>query len=217
MQKNAAYFAEKLLKRGTITSQNRILDYGCGPGSLAEQLKGKVRSYQGVDISADCIQSCRERFAASANIRFDTIDTTVNAGLEQFTGNAEPFDVIIILSVIQYFPDLTKVEELLAACKKMLSPNGKIILADVIRSNQGLLKDAFSNLVDSIRKNYFLSFIRFMYQARFSKYNQLRLKNDLLCVSEGEIAAICQQLNLKYSIMPTCTLQHSRVSYCITA
>lgn len=218
MQKNAVYFADKLLKRKVIQSTDRILDIGCGPGFLAEQLQDKVKGYVGVDISENCIQTCKEKFAGKTNLQFMQIGSADNAkSLLYFENNAIQFDVIVILSVVQYFSDLQKVEILLSNCKKIMSPNGKIILSDVIQSDKGLLKDAFSVLIDSIRKKYFFSFLRFMYEARFSRYNELRMKHSLLNISHEQINSICSNINLYPELMPTCTLQHSRVSYCITA
>lgn len=218
MQKNAVYFADKLLKRKVIQSTDRLLDIGCGPGFLASELQDKVKSYFGVDISENCIQTCREKFEGKTNVQFMQIGSAENKNsLDHFENNNIQFDVIVILSVVQYFSDIAKVEVLLSHCKKILAPNGKIILADVIQTEKGLLKDAFSVLIDSIQKNYFFSFLRFMYEARFSKYNELRIKHHLLNVSEEALEKICNNVGLQYALMPTCTLQHSRVSYCITA
>jgi 2-polyprenyl-3-methyl-5-hydroxy-6-metoxy-1,4-benzoquinol methylase len=217
MQKNAVYFADKLLKAKTILPENSILDFGCGPGYLADLLKNKVASYYGVDISADCVEICKQQFTGYENMQFSkVISTETTTGLEETVKKGLHFDVIIVLSVVQYFSGLAKVETLLSDCKSMLSDGGKIILADVIPSHKGLLKDVYSGFADSIQKGYFLSFLRFLFQARFSNYHQLRLDNDLLCITETDIASICQKLQLQYAIMPICTLQHSRVSYCIT-
>ena len=218
MQKNSVYFADKLLKAKTIVPENRILDFGCGPGYLADLLKKKVASYYGFDISADCVETCNQKFAGNENMRFTkVISTETTTGLEELVKEGLHFDVIIILSVVQYFSGLPKLETLLTECKSLLSTGGKIILADVIPSHKGLLKDVYSGFADSIKKGYLFSFLRFLFQARFSNYHQLRLNNDLLCITETDIATICQKLQLQYTIMPICTLQHSRVSYCITA
>jgi cyclopropane fatty-acyl-phospholipid synthase-like methyltransferase len=217
MQKNAAFFAQKLLDNQYIQSGQRILDFGCGWGSLANELKGKVTFYLGLDISPSCINACKEKLAGVNHFHFDVIESTdQRAGLEKVFHNREQFDLVIILSVIQYFSDVTKVEDLLTEMKNLIPEKGKIILADVIQSEKNLFKDVLSNLKDSIQKKYFFSFLLFMIKARFSRYNQIRVSNHLLSVREEEIASICQKLDLQYEVMPICTLQQSRVSYCIT-
>jgi cyclopropane fatty-acyl-phospholipid synthase-like methyltransferase len=218
MQKSTAYFANQILKRKIISPQDTILDFGCGPGYLAEQLIDNVQDYYGVDISSAYIDTCQKKFAGDEHFHFSTLTASpTSIGLNNSPLIQHKFNVIIILSVVQYFPDLAKVEALLAESKSLLSAHGKIILADVIQSDQGLIKDALSVLINSLKKNYFFPFLKFMYQVKFSNYNQLRLKNNLLSISETEIASICKKLNLQYQLLPNCTLQHSRVSYCITA
>lgn len=217
MEKNAAFFVEILMNKNLIKSEDSILDYGCGFGSLANQLKNRVGAYIGVDISEKCIHYCQQKFKETRSFHFTTIDSGgATSGLTELIDQSNKFDAIIILSVIQYFPNLDKVENLLKDAKKLLSPGGKIILADVIQSEKGLWKDAYSNLKNSIQKRYFLSFMQFMMKARFSNYNKFRIRNNLLNVSETEIARICRNLELHYELLPVCTLQQSRVSYCIT-
>lgn len=67
-------------------SSPSLLDYGCGLGFLYEYLIHKKSdiNYFGVDMTAEFIESCRERFPAPA--RFDVIDPTVDI--------KENFDVV---------------------------------------------------------------------------------------------------------------------------
>lgn len=218
MKKSTDYFAEHLIAGKLLRTEDKVLDFGCGPGYLAERLVHQLSSYWGVDISPAYINSCTKQFNEEKNSRFTLLpETDKTFGLLEAGLPEKYFDVIIILSVVQYFTDRHKVYELLKSCKPLLGEKGKILLADVIESNDTLIKDVMNVLLNSIRKKYFTAFLRFIYQAKFSSYNEIRKKNHLLCLTEKEISEICTSLGLQYQILPGYTLHTSRVTYCITA
>ena len=217
MKKSTDYFSENLIAGKLPGTEDKVLDFGCGPGYLAERLLHKVNSYWGVDISPTYIDTCTTKFSKEKNFRFSLLSETDKAfGLTEAGLPEKNFDVIIILSVVQYFTDSHKVYELLKSCKPLLREKGKILLADVIESNDTLIKDVMSVLLNSVRKKYFTAFLRFIYQARFSSYNEIRKNNHLLCLTEKEISEMCASLGLQYRILPGYTLHTSRVTYCIT-
>lgn len=217
MQKSTDYFANQIISRKIIDQQNQVLDFGCGPGYLAESLVQQVNGYVGVDISPVYIDACKERFKAYPHFRFSLLHQNEKTlGLREAGLPENNFDTIIILSVVQYFDTPKRVAELLESCKPLLTKNGKIILADTIASDHFLIKDVFSILLNSIRRNYFFSFMKFLYRAKFSVYNELRKEKQLLCLGEADIDAMTKSIGLCYSIIPGCTLQASRITYCIT-
>ncbi len=217
MEQSTGYFAQSLLQQKILKPGLRILDFGCGPGYLTKHLTDTCTAYIGLDISENYIETCREVFSNEPNYQFFRIYPEPNkcSGLAKAALAAGSFDLIIIHSVIQYFSSKEIVFDLLLASKKLLSPHGKIILADVVTQDKGLYKDALAVLRHSIRNGYFWSFLHFMYQAKVSGYNETRKKQPLLSVREEEIKDICNQLSLQCSLLPRCTLQVSRNSYVI--
>lgn len=214
MQMSTEYVAEKLCANGLIDQNTRLLDFGCGPGYLARALQGQLKSYAGVDISPVYIETAREKMGQNPNTRFQLLSSDSHSeGFLHKELAGEKFDVIIILSVIQYFKDKAAVQALLQNCLSVLSPNGKIILADVICSDKNLWKDVGSVLVHSFKKRYFFSFLRFMARIKMSAYNTLRKEQKLLHLSVAEVREISKDLGVKVSILPRITLQSSRISY----
>ncbi len=217
MEKSTQFVAQKLVQHKIITPNTTLLDFGCGPGYLANELKGKLTSYYGVDISTNYVETAKKKCVDASNFEFKEIllESGVD-GILTAIETGKQFNTIIILSVIQYFKNKEEVIQLLHNCKLLLSPSGKIILADVIENDKGLFKDAFSVLIDSIQHFYLPSFIRFMFRVKLSKYNTLRKEHQLLHLSKDEVVAISKKLNMQIEILPTITLQSSRISYCLS-
>jgi 2-polyprenyl-3-methyl-5-hydroxy-6-metoxy-1,4-benzoquinol methylase len=217
MEQSTGYFAQSLARKSILKPGLRILDFGCGPGYLTKHLTETCNSYVGVDISENYIQTCKALFKNKPNYQFACLypqeDTS---GLATANLVAHSFDLIIINSVIQYFSSKKMVLELLENCKKLLTPNGTILLADVVTHDKGLYKDALAVLKHSISNGYFFAFMLFMYQARVSRYNETRKKQPLLSLSAEEVRNICNQLQLTCTPLPNCTLQASRNTYAIS-
>jgi SAM-dependent methyltransferase len=99
----------------------KILDYGCGNGWLSNQLS-KIQSFHiwGIDrISPELVQA--SRLFSRANSVFLAGDTFEVPFLRH------SMDIILLVSVIQYFPDLNRLIELLL---DLLKPKGEIHIFD---------------------------------------------------------------------------------------
>lgn len=79
----------------------RVLDAGCGPGTLSLAMAASGRTVVGVDISAPFIQVARERVAAAG--LDDRVELRVGDMLEAGDG---PFDHVVCMdSLLHYTPD----------------------------------------------------------------------------------------------------------------
>ena len=218
MEKSTEYVANKLTHNQLIGKNSHVLDFGCGPGYLANALKGRISSYFGVDISHHYIEIAKEKCKDYPNFHFKAfpLDQSIYS-LSILEQEGKKFDTIVILSVVQYFEKKEDVLNLLEKCKLLLTAGGKIILADIIAHERGLLKDILAILAHSIKNKYFFHFLKFMFVAKQSKYNQLRKSKKLLALSKTEILSYANQLKLKLDVLPTITMQRSRISYCLVS
>jgi 2-polyprenyl-3-methyl-5-hydroxy-6-metoxy-1,4-benzoquinol methylase len=217
MEKSTEYVAKKLEIHELINHSTELFDFGCGPGYLANALKGKIKSYYGVDISAKYIEIAQQKCKENDKFYFRELPLEHSiSSLISLKEEGKQFDTIIILSVIQYFKQKEEVLELINNSKALLKPGGQILLLDVIENEKGLWKDAISVMWHSIMYGYFYSFIRFIFRAKWSKYNLLRKAHQLFMLSKEEVFEIAAKSELKVIILPCITLQSSRISYCLS-
>ncbi|HEU5475883.1 MAG TPA: amino acid adenylation domain-containing protein [Actinophytocola sp.] len=118
------------LRRIRELGPSRILEVGVGSGLLLSGLARDVEEYWATDFSAPMIAKLTRDVAAdpelAARVRLRCQDATVTDGLP--TGY---FDVIVINSVVQYFPSAEHLAGVLDGLRPLLAPGGSIFVGDV--------------------------------------------------------------------------------------
>lgn len=107
----------------------RVLEIGCGRGMLLTRIAPHCKRYVGLDISAEAIQSLQHRLAQSQGdwSQVEVAQRTAHE-LDGFTAE---FDTIILNSVIQYFPSVEYLVQVLEQAMQLLRPGGRIFVGDV--------------------------------------------------------------------------------------
>lgn len=103
-----------------------ILEIGCGEGALAERLAREFprADYLGIDIIPHL---GRLYDGPSDRVRFRQVDAAVLAG--EAPGR---FDLVVINDVLHHVPPAAR-RDLLAAARRLLAPDGHMILKDWVR------------------------------------------------------------------------------------
>jgi demethylmenaquinone methyltransferase/2-methoxy-6-polyprenyl-1,4-benzoquinol methylase len=138
---NPLYIDEQVKKfenaKGLINDKSLILDLGCGTGFITEKLGNAV----GIDYSIEMLKLCPE------NLRVACADAS------NLPFRDESFDCVFSLTVMQ---DINNIKSAIAEIKRVLKPNGKIILSVLnkkrIKKIRALLKKEFKNLRE--KENY---------------------------------------------------------------
>ena len=113
----------------------RVLEIGCGTGLLISQIAPQCQCYWGTDFSGKALQSARQLQARDELKHVKLLNRTADdfSGLEK-----ETFDLVILNSVVQYFPDVDYLLTVLKGALKLVKPGGAIFIGDV--RNLALLK-----------------------------------------------------------------------------
>ena len=108
-----------------ITEDSSVLEIGCGNGLISSYLSNKCRKYVGVDNSKICIDKLQLIFNKNKNFTF------IKEDADSFQVHSDKFDVIIINSVIQYFPNLEYFIKVIQQSLINLKDDGVIYIGDV--------------------------------------------------------------------------------------
>ncbi len=105
----------------------RVLDVGCGTGSLAFYLAQEGANVMGIDLSSNLIEHCKEKSKIlGLSIEFKVM----NAQIPDF--EEESFDIILGSRIIHHLPDISL---FFNKCKGLLKKKGFIVFIEPLKKN----------------------------------------------------------------------------------
>ncbi|MFH8407132.1 non-ribosomal peptide synthase/polyketide synthase [Streptomyces sp. NPDC018019] len=108
----------------------RVLEIGVGTGLLLARLAPHCESYRGTDLSAEAVTGLRAKVAEVPGLA-DRTTLTCQAA-DDMRGLPEgAFDVVVLNSVAQYFPDTGYLLAVLRGALDRLAPGGALFIGDV--------------------------------------------------------------------------------------
>ncbi|MEZ5239789.1 MAG: class I SAM-dependent methyltransferase [Microthrixaceae bacterium] len=116
-----AAFTEALLDRAALSGDDRVLDVGCGTGTLLEAASRLGAEAVGVDICATMVDAARTRVPAALVVEGDAQDTDLLAAAP-----GRPFDAVVSRFGSMFFEDpVAAFSNIRAAC----APGASLTLA----------------------------------------------------------------------------------------
>jgi len=201
------FFYRELTGRYPLKPGDSVLDYGCGPGFLIGNLVNAGIDVTGADINDHFLQQNKARFPAVDFIRI--------SGKPPVTFKKQ-FDQVILLSIVQYFPSLEDMENVVRDLKGYLKPGGKLIIADVLDENTSPTRDALGIFTQCIRRGRLVAFARFILYLILSDYRQTSKNNKLLLVSSTFVKQMADRCSLKVELVKDMTPHPTRTNYIFT-
>jgi len=106
----------------------RVLELGCGTGLLLWRVAPHCETYVGTDLSAATLAALEQRLgpAGVGNVRLLHREAADLSSLPE-----EPFDMVVANSVVQAFPGVDYLREVLARAVERVADGGAVLLGDV--------------------------------------------------------------------------------------
>jgi ubiquinone/menaquinone biosynthesis C-methylase UbiE len=158
-----------------------VLDYACGEALGASAIAGACAHLILAEPAAGVRERLRERFAAETRIRVCSLDDLA----------AEPagrVDLIVMNSVAQYMTD-AQLEAAFATARRLLKPDGSLIVGDIISPDTGPLTDAAALLGFAAGNGFLAAALAGLVRTALSDYRKLRSQIGLRRYSDAQIIA----------------------------
>lgn len=140
----------KLEQKALKLARGFVLDVGCGSGSHSLYLQEKGINVKAIDVSEGAITVAKQRGVLNAEVKNVLVET-------------ETFDTILLLmNGTGIFQELSQVSKYLSHLKKLLKPNGQILIdsSDIkymyVDDDGGFWQDMNANYYGEL--DYFLSY-----------------------------------------------------------
>ena len=109
------------LRHVQLTTNDRLLDIGCGPGAAVRHAADQVATATGVDASGPMIAIARQRSAAVANTDF------VVSPAEDLTLGDEAFSIVWTIQSWHHWNDPAAA---FSEIRRVLSPGGRFLIVE---------------------------------------------------------------------------------------
>jgi ubiquinone/menaquinone biosynthesis C-methylase UbiE len=184
------------LARRYIQPGDQVLEIGCGTGELIVLMAERGANVTGADVSSGMLSEAHKKIASkdlAEQVTLKLVDATMIA--EMFEPGS--FDLIVATLV---FSELSRDEQhyVLESCKKLLAPNGRLVIADEVIPKRPLARIPFflvrwplvllTWLVTRTATSALRDFESVLSEADFTAHPVLSYLNGSLVMYEAELA-----------------------------
>ena len=118
-------------QRSPLTGKN-VMDVGCGGGLLSEGMAQLGATVTGIDMGTAPLSVAKLHLLESG-LKVDYLQSTAEAFAEN---NAQVFDIVTCLEMLEHVPDPSSV---VTACAKMVKPGGHVYFSTINRKPKAWL------------------------------------------------------------------------------
>lgn len=152
----------------------KVLEIGCGTGLLLYRIAPKVEKYIGVDLSPVVIEKLKKEMSSSDD-DYSHVQVYQGSADDMSFAKNETFDCIIINSVIQLFPSIEYLFEVIKEAFDVLADNGCLFIGDV---RDYKLFEAFHTSVQFMKSNGDVNSLKQQVRNRMENEKELLISPD---------------------------------------
>jgi cyclopropane fatty-acyl-phospholipid synthase-like methyltransferase len=156
-----------------------VLDHGCGEALSADRVASRCARLYLCDAAPLVRERLRERFRSEPRI-------VVIAPEEIDTVSDGSVDLVVVNSLLQYL-SLEELRRLLATWRAKLSPEGRLVLADVIPPDSSPIADARALLAFAWQGGFLARALVGLVRTALSDYRRIRDELGLAQYGEAEM------------------------------
>lgn len=118
------------VKRILALQPKRLLEIGCGTGLLLFRIAPYCDRYLGTDISAEAVNYISKNLQTNPQ-DWSQVQLANQAAVESLAALEPGFDTVVLNSVVQYFPNMDYLVQVLKSAVEKIQPGGRIFIGDV--------------------------------------------------------------------------------------
>ena len=186
------YFDEFI--KNYISENDKILDYGCGPGTFSVKLSSMTKNQvYGIDISKKFIEECE---ILKNTLKIDNFHPQHVEG-KKLPYNDNSFDLILLFDVIHHLEDIN---ENFVEIKRVLKKSGKLVIYEPNKLNPLI---ALMHIIDPIERGLLRVGTKKKYSNILRKYEMSEIEQKYSGIVVGPDSKIFSYLSkvLNYSFM----------------
>lgn len=160
-----------------------VLDYACGEALEAGRVAAAAGRLVLCDGAPSVVAKLKDHFGGLANV-----ESVLPEDLDLVLAD-HAADLIVVSSLIQY---LTRAEfgALLDRFRAKLKPSGRLVVADVISPDTGIVTDVRSLLRNGLAHGFLMAAVAGLAATAVSPYRKIRSELGLATYSEGDMLAL---------------------------
>ena len=164
---------------GYISSPDAVvLDYACGEALFAAKVADACAKLYLAEPAPGVRGRLIARFAPNTKIRVRSLDDLRKMD--------EAVDLVVMNSVAQYMTP-EELDSAFAVVRRLLKPNGRLVLGDILRPEVGMARDVLALLKFARAHGFLKDALYGLASTALSDYRQLRTRVGLQRYSENEM------------------------------